>query len=178
MNEKGLTLVFTGNGKGKTTAALGMAFRAVGHGMKVCVVQFLKSPDSGYGEITMMNKMGIENHQAGAGCTWNVPAEDTRRTVKEAWQLAREKVMSDEYDMVVLDEINNAVALPEPVGDKIIFPEDVVALIEKKPTRLHLVLTGRSAHALVIDKADMVSEINCIKHHYNNGMPAMEGIEF
>ena len=181
MATTGLTILYTGNGKGKTTASLGMAFRALGHGKKVCVVQLMKSPDSGYGEIAMMNKLGIENYQAGAGCTWTVSAEETVTSVKTAWQLAKEKVMADGYDMVVLDELNIALNLPESVGEQVIEPGEVIELIDamrEKFTERHLVITGRYALPEIIEKADLVSEVNCIKHPFESGIVAQEGIEF
>nr|WP_321450853.1 cob(I)yrinic acid a,c-diamide adenosyltransferase [uncultured Carboxylicivirga sp.] len=178
---KGLTIVITGNGKGKTTSALGMLLRTLGYDKKACVIQFMKSPDSGYGEITMMNRLGVENYQAGAGCTWTVSKEDTIETVQSAWELAQHKVMEKGYDFIILDEINIALSLPEKFEDTIIPAEELIALIKQMraqyPER-HLVLTGRYALPEIIEVADLVSEINEIKHPYKSGVPAQEGIEF
>jgi len=181
MVTKGLVIVITGNGKGKTSAALGMMLRCVGHNKKVCVIQFMKSADSGYGEIEMMNRLGVENYQAGAGCTWRVSAEATLETVETAWQLAKEKVHSAQYDMVILDEVNTAMQLPEKVGKQVIHPEQMLELIEKirvEQPWLHLVLTGRYARPEIIQSADLVSEIKCVKHPFQSGIQAQPGIEF
>lgn len=181
MDAKGLVMVITGNGKGKTTSALGMMLRCLGHHKKVCVIQFMKSSDPGYGEIEMMNRLGVENYQAGAGCTWQVSAEATLQTVASAWQLAEEKVHSAQYDMVILDEVNTAMQLPEKVGKQVIHSQQMIAMIEKvrkEQPHLHLVLTGRYAKPEIIEKADLVSEINCLKHPFQNGVPAQPGVEY
>ena len=181
MDTKGLVMVITGNGKGKTTSALGMMLRCLGHNKKVCVIQFMKSADSGYGEIEMMNRLGVENYQAGAGCTWTVSAEATLETVKKAWKLAEEKVCSGAYDMVILDEVNTAMALPEKIGQQVILPEHMESLINtvrQEQPQLHLVLTGRYAKPEIIELADLVSEINCVKHPFQSGIPAQPGVEF
>lgn len=181
METKGLVMVITGNGKGKTTSALGMMLRCLGHDKKVCVIQFMKSVDSGYGEIEMMNRLGVENYQAGAGCTWRVSAEATIETVQKAWDLAKEKVLSANYDMVILDEVNTAMQLPEKVGQQVVFPEQLLELITEirnKQPELHLVLTGRYAKPEIIEVADLVSEINNVKHPLEKGIPAQPGVEF
>ncbi|MBS2099740.1 cob(I)yrinic acid a,c-diamide adenosyltransferase [Carboxylicivirga linearis] len=178
---KGLTIVITGNGKGKTTSALGMLMRTLGHDKKACVIQFMKSPDSGYGEITMMNRLGVENYQAGAGCTWTVSKEDTIETVHSAWELAQHKVLSDGYDMIILDEVNIALSLPEKFEDTVITSDEVIELIKqmrKQFPQRHLVLTGRYALPEIIEAADLVSEINEIKHPYKKGVTAQACIEF
>jgi len=174
-------MVITGNGKGKTTSAMGMMLRCLGHNKKVCVIQFMKSADSGYGEIEMMNRLGVENYQAGAGCTWRVSAEATLETVEKAWQLAKEKVHSAQYDMVILDEVNTAMQLPEKVGKQVIHPEQMIELIDKmraEQPQLHLVLTGRYAKPEIMETADLVSEINCVKHPFQSGVQAQPGVEF
>ncbi len=181
MDTKGLVMVITGNGKGKTTSALGMMLRCLGHNKQVCMIQFMKSADSGYGEIEMMNRLGVENYQAGAGCTWTVSAEATIETVESAWQLAVEKVHSAQYDMVILDEVNTAMQLPERIGKQVIHPEQMIALIQKvrmEQPHLHLVLTGRYAKPEIMELADLVSEITSVKHPYQAGIPAQPGIEF
>lgn len=175
MDTKGLVMVITGNGKGKTTSALGMMLRCLGHNKQVCMIQFMKSADSGYGEIEMMNRLGVENYQAGAGCTWTVSAEATIETVESAWQLAVEKVHSAQYDMVILDEVNTAMQLPERIGKQVIHPEQMIALIQKvrmEQPHLHLVLTGRYAKPEIMELADLVSEITSVKHPYQAGIPA------
>ncbi len=178
---KGLVVVITGNGKGKTTSALGMLMRTIGHDKKACVIQFMKSPDSGYGEITMMNRLGIENHQAGAGCTWTVSKDETVETIHSAWKLAKAKVLQEGYDMILLDEINIALSLPKQFKEPVITIEELIQLIKemrKRYPQRHLVLTGRYALPELIEEADLVSEINNIKHPYNNGVTAQACIEF
>ncbi|MCU4166097.1 cob(I)yrinic acid a,c-diamide adenosyltransferase [Carboxylicivirga caseinilyticus] len=178
---KGLTIVITGNGKGKTTSALGMLMRTLGHDKKACVIQFMKSPESGYGEINMMNRLGVENYQAGAGCTWTVSKEDTVETVQSAWELAKHKVMADGYDFILLDEINIALSLPEKFEETLITADELIELIRQMRSRFperHLVLTGRYALPEIIAEADLVSEINNVKHPYKNGVMAQECIEF
>ncbi len=179
--DKGLVIVITGDGKGKTTSALGMLMRTVGHDKKVCVIQFMKSQDSGYGEIEMMNRLGIENYQAGAGCTWTVSKEATETTVASAWKLAKEKVLTDDYDMIILDEINIALSLPENFEDPIVTSNvflDLIKQMRQKYPQRHLVLTGRYALAEIMEEADLVSEINNIKHPYKNGIEAQACVEF
>jgi len=181
MDTKGLVIVITGNGKGKTTSALGMLMRTIGHGQKPCVIQFMKSEDSGYGEIEMMNRLEVENYQAGAGCTWSVSKEATIERIKEAWDLAKSKVLSDGYDFILLDELNIALSLPEKFEKQIIHPQEVIDLIktmrQKFPDR-HLVITGRYALPEILEEADLVSEIKAIKHPFKEGIKAQAGIEF
>ena len=178
---KGLVIVITGDGKGKTTSALGMLMRTIGHDKKACVIQFMKSPDSGYGEITTMNRLGIENYQAGAGCTWTVSKEETIATVKSAWDLAKHKVLQDGYEMLLLDEINIALSLPKQFEEPLITSEELLKLIRKMRNRFpnrHLILTGRYALAEIIEEADLVSEIKNIKHPYSIGTSAQACVEF
>ncbi len=178
---QGLVVVITGNGKGKTTSALGMLMRTLGHDKKPCMIQFIKSSTSGYGEITMMNRLGIENYQGGAGFTWVATKDDTKSTLLSAWKLAKEKILSDGYDLIVLDEINNALSLPKKFEEPVISYKEVLEVIkemrQKYPER-HLVLTGRYALPEIIEEADLVSEVNVIKHPYQNGIKAQPCIEF
>src|SRR5690606_20225314 len=109
--ERGLTLVYTGDGKGKTTAAIGLAVRAAGRGLKVHIVQFIKSPQRTYGEKLALDKLGIEMVQKGIGFTWTKTPEEHREALRDAWRYAREQVMSGAYQLVILDEINNALAI-------------------------------------------------------------------
>lgn len=178
---KGLVIVITGDGKGKTTSALGMVMRTVGHDKKACVIQFMKSPKSGYGEISMMNRLGIENYQAGAGCTWTVSKNATETTIQSAWQLAKEKVLSEGYDMILLDEINIALSLPKQFKEPLITAVELLALIKemrKQFPERHLILTGRRALTEIIEEADLVSEVKNIKHPYEKGIDAQSCIEF
>lgn len=176
--QRGLTLVYTGDGKGKTTSAIGLTVRAVGRGMHVKIFQFIKSPERTYGEQIALKKLGVEMEQVGIGFTWTKTPEEHREALRIGWPKAKEAVMSGEYDVVVLDELNNALAINSfPVAD--VLPlEDVLELIKNKPNHVHLVITGRGAHQKVKEAADLVSVIDVEKHYYNEGVPAVKGIEF
>lgn len=177
-NSKGLTLVYTGEGKGKTTAAVGLAIRAHGNGKRVCMIQFIKSPDRLYGEKTVLERLGIEIHQTGVGFTWKKTPEEHREALRHGFLLAREKINSGHYDLVILDELNNALAIDRfPIAD--VLPlDEVIVLIQNRPTLVHLVITGRSANDSILQLADLVTEMKPIKHYYQEGIPAVEGIEF
>jgi len=174
---RGLLVVITGHGKGKTTSALGMALRACGHGMRVCIIQFMKG-DLYSGEwdgIKLMN-CTIELHATGKGfCGIQgnpYPWTEHRANAQDAIELAREKMVSGGFDLLILDEINNALKL------KLIDLEQVLAILESKPPLMHLVLTGRDAHPQVIERADTVSEVNEIKHAYRAGIEPQPGIDY
>ena len=171
--KKGLIIVNTGNGKGKTTAALGVALRGCGYGMKVIMLQFFKGKWK-YGELRSAPKLEtFEIRPMGQGFTWeSKDIEVDKRMVREAWQAAREKILSEGYDVVILDEINYALSygfLPL---------EDVVDFLRKKPAMLHVILTGRDARPEIIEIADMVTEMREIKHPFQQGISAQKGIEF
>ncbi|NLI12525.1 cob(I)yrinic acid a,c-diamide adenosyltransferase [Pelotomaculum propionicicum] len=178
MGEKrnGLILVNTGNGKGKTTAALGMAFRAWGQGMKVLVLQFIKGGWK-YGELKAAEKLGpnFEMRQMGEGFIkgpGDQSLEEHRQAAQEALEAASVEISSGKYDLIILDEILYA------VNYGLVSLDDVLGLMKKKPESLHLVLTGRNAPPEVIERADLVTEMKEIKHHYTKGIPAQKGIEF
>lgn len=171
--ERGCVQVYTGNGKGKTTAALGLALRAVGRGLKVCVFQFIKGGGR-YGEHLAAEKLAplltiIQTGRPGWVNTNDI-SED-RSIAQEALSRAEELLVSAEYDLFICDEINGA------VGFGLIDVEQVLELISRKPEKTELVLTGRNAHQLVIDAADLVTEMREIKHYYKAGIPARTGIE-
>ena len=171
--KKGLIIVYTGNGKGKTTAALGVALRASGYGMKVIMLQFFKGKWK-YGELRGAPKLEtFEIRPMGHGFTWeSKDIEVDKRMVREAWQAARTEILSGKYDLVILDEINYALSYGFlPV-------EDVVDFLKKKPEMLHVILTGRNAKPEVIEIADMVTEMREIKHPFREGIVAQKGIEF
>lgn len=172
----GLVLVNTGNGKGKTTAALGMAFRAWGQGMKVLVLQFIKGGWK-YGELKAAEKLGpyYEMRQMGEGFIkgpGDQSLEEHRHAAAEALEAARTEISSGKYDLIVLDEILYA------INYGLVALDDALDLIAKKPEPLHLVLTGRDAPPEIIERADLVTEMREIKHHYSRGIPAQKGIEF
>lgn len=171
--EQGCIQVYTGDGKGKTTAALGLAFRAVGRGLTVCVFQFIKGGGR-YGEHLAAEKLAplltiIQTGKPGWVNTRDI-TED-RRVAQEAFVQARELMTSGEFDLFICDEINGA------VGFGLIDVEQVLELISVKPEKTELVLTGRNAHQRVIDAADLVTEMREIKHYYKAGVPARTGIE-
>ncbi len=173
---KGLTLVFTGNGKGKTTAALGMALRAWGQGMKVLILQFIKGGWK-YGELKAAEKLGpgFEMYQMGEGFIKGATdqgLEGHRAAAQKALEEARKAVGEGKHDLVILDEINYAVHYG------LVDLADVLEIIRTKPAGLHLVLTGRNAAPEVEELADLVTEMKEIKHPYASGIPAQKGIEF
>jgi cob(I)alamin adenosyltransferase len=174
---KGLVVVLTGNGKGKTTSALGMALRATGHGMRVCMIHFMKG-DMYAGEMDAIKRLSpeVELHLTGKGfCGIRgnpYPYEEHRANAQEAVRLAREKMASGRFDLMILDEINNALRL------RLVDLDQVVGLMEAKPPLMHLVLTGRGAHAEVIRRADTVSEVREIKHAYRQGIEPQKGIDY
>jgi cob(I)alamin adenosyltransferase len=172
--EKGFIQVYTGNGKGKTTAALGLALRAAGREMRVCMIQFLKGGGQ-YGEHLAAEKLApyLTIIQTGTNdwCRKNNPSPEDVRLAREALTLAEETLTQGRYDLVILDEINNAVHY------NLVSVDDVLHLIEQKPSRVELVLTGRNAHERIMAAADLVTEMREIKHYYKAGVSARIGIE-
>ncbi|OIJ09351.1 cob(I)yrinic acid a,c-diamide adenosyltransferase [Anaerobacillus arseniciselenatis] len=175
---EGLTLVYTGDGKGKTTAALGLAIRAKGQGKKVLVLQFIKSPERTYGEKMMFDEIGIEMHQLGSGFTWTKTPEEHRDKLYKAWEFTKEKVLSGDYDVIILDELNNALAIERFPIDDVLPLNEVVDVIRNRPKHIHLTITGRSAKQEIINIADLVTEMHPMKHYYDERIPAVQGIEF
>ena len=169
---KGLVIVNTGNGKGKTTAALGMLFRAWGNDMKVVMIQFLKSPDRESGEHKAAKRLGIEIIQGGAGFVFNSNDTGQHHTLAmEQWQEARKRINSDKYDMVILDEFTY------PLYFGWIPVEEVFDTLDHRPDRLHVIITGRDAPGALIDYADTAINVVDIKHHFKKGIKAQPGIE-
>lgn len=171
-----MVVVYTGDGKGKTTAALGLALRAAGHGMKVLIIQFIKSYKR-YGELKFVKKYdcGIEIKTMGKGYVGIKgdlhPFEEHVKAAKKTLEFAKQQILSKKYDIIVLDEINIA------LDKKLLAVKDVTNLIKQKPPELHLVLTGRGAPRKLIQLADLVSEVKDIKHPFKKGIPAQKGIE-
>lgn len=174
---KGLVVVITGNGKGKTTTALGITVRACGHNLRTCIIQFMKG-DIYAGEWDGIKKMNcqvelISTGKGFCGIQGNpYPYKEHRENAQEAIRLARQKIESGQFDIVILDEINNALSL------RLVDLEQVLEVIRQKPAGMHLVLTGRDAHPQVIDLADTVSEIKEIKHAYRKGIEPQPGIDY
>ncbi len=173
MKSPGRIIVNTGNGKGKTTAALGVVFRALGHDKRVCVIQFLKGKGD-YGERLMANRIdNLDWYICGKGFVFKKEEiSEDRKVAQEGFSLAREKVLSDRYDLIILDEITYL-----PLYD-FIDNREIVDLLEKKPERLSVILTGRDAHQDIIAIADTVTRMDPIKHAFDKGIKAQKGIEF
>jgi cob(I)alamin adenosyltransferase len=174
--KKGLIIVYTGNGKGKTTAAMGSALRAVGQGLKVLMLQFIKGSWD-YGELESIKRLAPDFtiQRLGKGFIHLKSQQDDKEVIEnisQSWKRAEDGVLSDRYDMVILDEVNYVISYG------LIPVEKVLDLIEKRPKRLHIILTGRDAHHKVIEKADLVTEMKEIKHPYSKGIKAQKGIEF
>jgi cob(I)alamin adenosyltransferase len=173
----GLIVVLTGNGKGKTTAALGIALRAAGHNMKVCIIEFMKG-DMYSGEIDGLKRLSpdVELHITGKGFfrkTANPRIyEEHRSRAQEAVDLAKAKMLSGGFDILILDEISNAVAL------KLVDVTQVIELVEKKPPLMHLIITGRDAHPEIIKRAHTVTDMQEIKHAYQQGIEPQQGIDY
>lgn len=173
---RGLIIVNTGPGKGKTTAAMGTALRAVGNGMKVLMLQFLKGSwhygeldaAQAFGDRFLMKQMGRGFVKVGGAET---DPEDIRM-VEEAWEEARQAIMSGEWDLVVLDEINYAISYG------MLDPAKVVDALAHRPEQVHVILTGRNAHPSIVEIADTVTEMKQVKHAYEKGVLAQRGIEY
>lgn len=175
--KQGLIVVITGNGKGKTTSAMGMALRARGHGLRVNIIQFMKGDLysgewdgvkllDGLVKLTPTGKgfCGIEGNP--------YPHSEHRKNAQEAVDLVKKTIKEDDCDVLILDEINNALEL------KLVDLDQVMAIIDSKPDHMHLILTGRDAHPDVIEAADTVSEVREIKHAYRKGIEPQPGIDF
>lgn len=172
--EQGLVQVYTGNGKGKTTAAVGLAVRAAGKGFRVLMVQFLKGRH--YGEIESVKRFGDSFEIIQSGLDSFVkrgePSEEDLRLAHQGLDIARKAIMSGDYDIVILDEINCAVELG------VLKVDEVVPLIDERPEGVELVLTGRWAPDEFCERADLITEMKKIRHCYDQGVQMREGIEF
>jgi len=174
--DKGLLMVLTGNGKGKTTAAFGQALRAVGHGVRVLVIQFMKGSEN-YGEITAARKhlgdfLTVEQYGRHSFVNKADPAPEDVELARKGLARAREVLTGDEFGMVILDELNVAVDFG------LVSAAEVEKLLSSRRPSLDVVVTGRYAPPSIVQQADLVSEVLDIKHHFAEGVPAREGIEF
>ena len=177
MSKDGLTIVYTGKGKGKTTAALGIALRAVGYGKKICMIQFIKGSWH-YGEMDSSKRLEPEFEMVAVGKGFvgiiddKTPKAEHEKIANEAIKISIEKIQSGKYDIVILDEINYAINL------NLVKIEDVLNLIKSKPSGIDLVLTGNYAKDEIIELADLVTEMKEIKHPFQRGIKAKKGIDF
>jgi cob(I)alamin adenosyltransferase len=173
MAQRSRLLINTGEGKGKSSAAFGVMARGWARGWRVVVVQFVKGGQWKTGERKLADHLGIEFHTLGDGFTWeSQDLDETARLGQVAWELAKDKIQSAEYDLVILDELTYAVTygwIPE---------DDVVATLAGRPERTNVVLTGRGAPSSLIEIADTVTEMRKIKHAYDQGIKARKGIEY
>ncbi len=168
-----LVLLYTGDGKGKTSSALGVTMRAWGRGWSICWLQFIKSSTSNFGETRAAQAMGIEMTPLGDGFTWlSTDIEKDKALARECWALAREKIESGRYDLVVLDEITY------PISYGWLDVEAVVSALAARPPNVHLILTGRGAVPELVEFADLVTEMTEIKHPYQGGIKAQPGIDY
>lgn len=175
-NTKGLLMVNTGNGKGKTTAALGLLMRAAGRGLNCCMIQFMKSKTDRYGEHEAAEKLGIEVHTMGDGFTWDTqnPEQDIK-TSEETWALCVEKLRSGEYEMLVFDELVYVLDYKFLDVNKVL---EVVKEVRAEQPHLHIVMTGRNAPAELVEASDLVTEMLEVKHPFYAGIYAQQGVEF
>ena len=173
--EKGLVHVYTGDGKGKTTAALGLALRALGHGLRVYVIQFLKG-NIDYGELEASRAFGdrfvVEQRGRETFVDPKNPDPVDVELARGALERSREVLASGEWDIVVLDEVSVAVAFG------MIGPEEVLEAVEARAPHVEVVLTGRRAHPMFVEATDLVTEMRLVKHYYDRGVEARKGIEF
>lgn len=173
---RGLLMLNTGNGKGKTTCALGLMMRAAGQGLRCCMIQFMKSRNDRYGEHVSAEKLGIEIHTMGDGFTWDTKnPEQDRQTARETWELCVEKLRSGEYDLLVFDELIYVLSYNMLPLDEVL--AEFQAIRGLQPA-LHIVLTGRDAPAQLVAAADLVTEMTEIRHPFQAGIRAQRGIEF
>lgn len=170
MERRGLTIVHTGDGKGKTTAALGLAIRAWGAGLKVLILQFIKGRHSG--ELAALDALGIDVRQLGLGFITQENFAEQKKSARVAVELARREILSGAWDLIVLDEINYAVKFG------LLDAANLLELTTIRPPQMHLVFTGRDALPELIDVADLVTEMKLIKHPFRRGIDAQAGIEF
>ncbi|MEM3395921.1 MAG: cob(I)yrinic acid a,c-diamide adenosyltransferase [Thermoplasmata archaeon] len=168
---KGYIQVYTGDGKGKTSAALGLAVRALGRGKKVCIVQFMKGMETG--EVLFFERIpGIVIQQFGSGEFVKTAIEEEKKLAHQALDHAREQMVSGSFDVIILDEINVAMDL------QLLEVPAVMEFLKQKPERVEVVLTGRNAPKEILEIADLVTEMREVKHYYKKGVEAREGIEF
>jgi cob(I)alamin adenosyltransferase len=165
-------MCYTGNGKGKTSAALGTLMRAYGRGLKVAMLQFIKKKNSRFGEHIAAEELGVEIIPLGDGFTWRSDdLEKDRKIALECWEICKDKILNGDYDMIILDEMTY------PITFGWLDAKDVLDVIQNRPKWMHVVITGRDAHERIIEAADTVTQMIEIKHHFKNGIKQQMGIE-
>ncbi|MDN4503076.1 cob(I)yrinic acid a,c-diamide adenosyltransferase [Alteromonadaceae bacterium BrNp21-10] len=170
--EKGILIVLTGNGKGKSTSGFGTVTRAVGHGLKASVVQYVKGTWP-CGERDLLEKLGVEFHVMGTGFTWETQDKTTDiAAAKKAWEFTKQCLQDPSIDLLLLDEITYMLSY------KYLDVDEVVAALSARPTQQNVVITGRACHRSVIEIADTVSEVRPIKHAFDDGIKAQKGIDW
>jgi cob(I)alamin adenosyltransferase len=170
--EKGLLIIITGNGKGKSTSGFGTVLRAVGHGLSAAVVQFIKG-DWDCGERNILTKCGVNFTVMSSGFTWDTQ-DKTQDTIaaEKAWQVSKDLLKNKSIDVVLLDELTYMVAY------KYLSLSEILTALQKRPTHQHVIITGRGCHRALIDIADTVSEVQSIKHAFDSGVKAQAGIDY
>lgn len=173
---RGLLIVNTGDGKGKTTCAIGLMVRAAGQGLNCCMIQFMKSKTDRYGEHESLERLGVEVHTMGDGFTWDTQdKEQDIKTSEETWALCVEKMRSGEYDLLVFDELVYVLDYGFLDADEVL--KEIREVRADQPA-LHIVLTGRNAPEALVEAADLVTEMKEVKHPFHAGIYAQQGIEF
>ena len=171
--KKNLVIVNTGDGKGKTTAALGLLMRAWGQGLRVAMFQFLKRKTGNWGEIKAARKMGVSVTPLGDGFTWDsTNIENDRALAQEGWARCREAILSGAHDVVVVDELTYCLRF------NWVDVAEVLEVLGHRPSHVHVVITGRGAPPELVEFADLVTEMRVVKHPYRSGVKAQKGIEF
>lgn len=172
---QGLVQLYTGNSKGKTTAAFGLAVRAVGHGLRVYIIQFMKGRGD-YGELSGLKRLepecSVEHYGSQGWVKKGHASEEDLEEARKAWQRASEIILSGDWDIVILDEVVNAIWF------ELLTEEEVINLLDRKPDHVEVVMTGRNASKNLKNKSDLVTEMVQIKHPYEQGIPARIGIEY
>ena len=170
---KPLVIVYTGNGKGKTTAALGVLLRAYGRGWTSVMLSFIKSETSNYGEERAGRKLGIEMIPLGGGFTWlSKDLKKDKALAQQCWGICKEKIGSGKYDLVILDEMTY------PLNYGWLDVAEVIEVLRNRPPNLHVIVTGRDAPQPLVDFADLVTEMREVKHPFQQGIKAQPGIDF
>lgn len=171
--ERGVFVIHTGNGKGKSSSAFGVVARALGHGQKVAVVQFIKGRSDTGEEAFFRSQPNVQWHVGGEGFTWDTQDDERdAKAARAAWEIARAHLRNPDIDLVVLDEFTYT------LNYKWLNPEEVVDAIESRPAMQHLIITGRAAPAALVEIADTVTDMTLVKHAYNEGVKAMPGLEW